>query len=46
MLIITVALAASVIEDLGGADWLEGISPGLADVEARHEAASHGRADS
>jgi hypothetical protein len=39
MLIITLALATIVIEDLGGVAWLEEISPGPADARARHEAA-------
>ena len=37
-LIITVALATIAIEDLGGAAWLEDISPGLTQAEARHQA--------
>lgn len=37
-LIITVALATIAIEDLGGAAWLEEISPGLTQAEARHQA--------
>ena len=36
-LVIVVALATIAIEDLGGAAWIEGISPGLADAEARHQ---------
>jgi len=36
-LIITVALATIAIEDLGGAAWLEDISPGLTQAEARHQ---------
>jgi hypothetical protein len=36
-LIVTVALATIAIEDLGGAAWIEGISPGIADAEARHQ---------
>jgi hypothetical protein len=39
ILIITTALATIVVEDLGGAAWLEEISPGLTDAEARHQAA-------
>jgi hypothetical protein len=34
-LTITVALATIAIEDLGGVAWIESISPGLADAEAR-----------
>ena len=41
-LVITVALATIAIEDLGGAAWLEDISPGLAQAEARHQAAVQG----
>ena len=37
-LIITVAVATVAIEDLGGAVWLEEISPGLTQAEARHQA--------
>jgi hypothetical protein len=37
-LIITVAVATIAIEDLGGAAWLEDISPGLAQAEAQHQA--------
>ncbi len=37
-LVIAVALATIAIEDLGGAAWIEGISPGLTDAEARHQA--------
>jgi hypothetical protein len=33
-LMIVVALAAIIIEDLGGLAWFEGISPGIADAEA------------
>ena len=36
-LIITVALATIAIEDLGGAAWLEDISPGLTQAETRHQ---------
>jgi hypothetical protein len=34
-LVIMVALATVAIEDLGGVAWLEDISPGLAQAEAR-----------
>jgi hypothetical protein len=40
ILSIAVALVTIAIEDLGGAAWIEGISPGLADAEARHHAAA------
>ena len=37
-LVIAVALATIAIEDLGGTAWIEGISPGITEAEARHQA--------
>jgi hypothetical protein len=39
-LTIAVALATIALEDLGGAAWMEAISPGLTDAETRYQAAT------
>ncbi len=39
VLVVVLALAFTMIEDLGGSSWFEGVSPGLIDADARASAA-------